>query len=69
MAAAVLAILDELDLCWDTFTHFLGVADYADLLALRRLQHPQRLYHRCQCLRVKGAKTLVNEKILEMDIP
>lgn len=69
MAAAVLAILDELDLRRDTLTHFLRMAYYADLLALRRLQHPQRLYHRCQCLRVKGAKTLVNEKILEMYIP
>lgn len=35
MAAAILAILDELDLRRDTFTHFLGVADDADLFALR----------------------------------
>ena len=50
MAAASVTILDDSYLCGDAFAHGVGVADDAHLLALRILEHSQRIDDRGECI-------------------
>ena len=50
--ATRIAVLDDTNLSSDAFAHGIGMADDAHLLALRILEHGQRIDDRGKCIEI-----------------
>ena len=68
MAAAGVAILDNSYLRGDALAHRVGMTDDAHLLALRALQHGERIDDRGEGVGVERSESLVDEEVLERDV-
>ena len=68
MAASRVAVLDDAYLGGDALRHGVGMADDAHLLALRRLEHCQRVDDSGERVGVERAETLVDEEVLERQV-
>ena len=64
MAAAWTAIADDTNLGGDT-RHGVGMTDDSHLLALRWLQHGERIDNRLEGIVIECTKAFVDEQILE----
>ena len=68
MAAARISAFDDANLRIYALAHRIGMAYHANLLALRRLKHGERVDDGGECVLVERSEALVYKQVVERDI-